>query len=673
MESQDLIEQFKEFIELHHSNHLHELIRQEKKSLTIDFQELVSTHLDLGNALLKDPEDVTRAAELALEQFDLPQGHQLKSVRFRNLPKGQFVRIANIRSEHLNKFLWVEGVVRQASDVRPQVTSARFECGGCGNTLSLLQIDTKFREPNRCSCGWRGKFNLLSKELVDVQHLKIEEAPESLEGGEQPKRLSVFVKEDLVDPKMEKRTAPGSKINIYGVVKEVPIPLKTGAQSTRFDLILEANNIEPVQEDYSDITISREEEQQIIALAQDPKLFEKFTQAIAPSVYGYEKIKEALVLQLVGAARRVKGDATVMRGDIHILLIGDPGSAKSTLLTFVAKAAPKARFVAGTSASGAGLTASVVKDEFLRGWALEAGAMVLANKGILCADEIDKMGEDDRAALHSAMEQQVVTISKANIQATLSAQTTMLAAANPKLGRFDPYSPLASQIDLPPTLINRFDLIFPIRDIPNKEKDEKIALHVLETSHQTETYATEVSVEFLRKYVAYVKQKIFPTMTKQAINEIKDFYVSLRNSAQAEEGGVKPIPISARQLEALIRLSEASARLRLDNKVTREDARRAIDLLRYCLMQVGIDPETGQIDIDRITTGISASARSKILLVKDLIAQLESKGIKTIALQDLIAEAHTHGLEESKVEEAIEQLRKSGDIFEPKKGYIQRI
>ncbi len=674
MESQDIIDQFKEFFESTYRNHIYELVQQEKHSLVLDFQKLTENagHL-IGDALLEEPEEVVRGAELALEQMDLPEDTVLKHVRFVNLPKSQRVRIADIRSEHLNKFIWIEGVVRQASDVRPQVTKATFECGGCGQRISLPQFDQKFREPTRCTCGYRGKFPLLTKELIDVQHLKIEEAPESLEGGEQPKRLSVFVEEDLVDPKMEKRTAPGSKINIYGVVKEVAVPLKTGAQSTRYDLVLEANNIEPVQEDYSDITLSKEDEQHIIAFAQDPRLFEKFIQAIAPSVYGYEKIKEALVLQLLGAARKVKADGTVMRGDIHMLFIGDPGAAKSTLLTFITKAAPKARFIAGTSATGAGLTAAVVKDEFLRGWALEAGAMVLANKGILCADEIDKMGEDDRAALHSAMEQQIVTISKANIQATLSAQTSLLAAANPKLGRFDPYSPIANQIDLPPTLINRFDLIFPIRDIPNIEKDEKIALHVLEAAHQAETYATEITVDFLRKYIAYVKQKIFPKMTKAAVHEIKDFYVSLRNSAKTDEAGVKPIPISARQLESLIRLSEASARLRLDDKVTREDARRAIELLKYCLNQVGIDPETGQIDIDRISSGITASARSKILLVKDLIMQLEAKGVKTIPIQDLMAEAHAHGIEEAKVDEAIEQLRKSGDVFEPKKGYIQRI
>jgi len=318
-------------------------------------------------------------------------------------------------------------------------------------------------------------------------------------------------------------------------------------------------------------------------------------------------------------------------------------------------------------------TATVVKDEFLRGWALEAGAIVLANKGIACIDELDKIDEEDTAALHSAMEQQIIPISKANIQATLNAETTILAAANPKLGRFDPYTPIAPQINLPPTLINRFDLIFSIRDIPNKERDEKIATHVLETAQKEEIYQTEVTPDFLRKYIAYSKQKIKPKMTKAAINEIRDFYVQLRNSGKANDEGVKPIPISARQLEGLVRLAEASAKIRLDDKVTKEDAKIAIDLLKHCLMQVGFDPETGQIDIDRISSGITASTRSKIISIKEIISEFNSKGIKQISIEEIMSEAALKGIEEGKVEEAIDQLKKSGDIFEPKRGFISKV
>lgn len=673
MDINEQIDAFKDFFDDNYKTELYTAVMAGKKSLAVDFSKLAEHNTDLAELLIENPEDLIKASELAIEHFDLPKPTKHFRIRFFNLPHSQRLRIGDIRSEHLGLFIWVESIVRQSSDIRPQVTNAKFECAGCGNTISILQIDAKFKEPSRCSCGWRGKFRLLSKDLVDVQHLKVEEAPESLEGGEQPKRLSVFLQEDLVEAKMEKRTAPGAKILVFGIVKEIPIPLKTGAQSTRYDLIMEANNVVPVQEDYSDVSLDDKDVQEIIEFSKDPKIYEKFTKAIAPSIYGHEKIKQALVLQLLGGVRKVKEDKTVIRGDIHILLVGDPGSGKSAILSYISKAAPKARFVSGKGSTGAGLTASVVKDEFLKGWSLEAGALVLANKGIACVDELDKMTDEDRSALHEALEQQIISISKANIQATLRAETTMLAAANPKLGRFDPYAPIAGQIDMPPTLLNRFDLIFPIRDIPNKEKDEKIALHVLEAIHKEETYSTEITAGFLKKYLAYVKMNVYPKMTKSAINEIKDFYVTLRNSGKESEEGAKPIPISARQLEALIRLSEASARLRLDEKVTREDARRAIELLKYCLMQVGFDPESGQIDIDRITSGITASARNRIVVVKDVIDNLTKAGVKQIPIDEIISQAVSKGIEYNKVEDTIEQLRRSGEIFEPKKGFIQKI
>src|SRR3989344_8784543 len=436
---------------------------------------------------------------------------------------------------------------------------------------------------------------------------------------------------------------------------------------------MEANNIEATQEDFSEVVLTRKDEEEIENFAKNPKLYETIANSIAPSIYGYELIKLALTLQLVGGVRKLKEDGTITRGDIHILLIGDPGSGKSQILQFIAKNAPKARFVSGKGSSGAGLTASVIKDEFLRGWSLEAGALVLANKGLAVVDELDKMAPEDRSALHEALEQQQVTISKANIQASLRAETTLLAAANPKGSRFDPYTPIPQQIDLPPTLLNRFDLIFPIRDIPDKERDAEIAIHVLETTQIKESYKDTITSEFLKKYISYIKQRIKPTLTKQAINEIKNFYVSLRNSNKTDNQLIKPIPISARQLEGLIRLTEASARLRLSTKATKEDAERAISLLTYCLTQVGMDPETGQIDQDRISGIITASTRNKMVIIKEILNKLNDAGLKTVPIEEIFAQAIQKGLSEDKTEQVIEQLKKSGEIFEPKKGFIQKI
>ncbi|MEK6862884.1 MAG: minichromosome maintenance protein MCM [Nanoarchaeota archaeon] len=671
VDATEQIERFKEFFSYNYEDALHHLVSRGINVLKIDFAELAKFDPELADQLLEEPEETIRAAELAIDSFDF----QLKNFRVRlyNLPRDQFVFVRDIRSSHLNKFMIIEGIVRQSSDVRPQVTSAKFECPSCGNTITMLQLDSRFKEPTRCSCGRRGRFRLVSKDLVDAQRLVLEEIPESLEGGEQPKRLSVFLREDLVEPKMEKKTTPGSKVIVYGIVKEVPIFLRTGAQSIRYDLMIEANNIEPIEKSFGELDLDETDEKEIKKLSQDPKIFEKLVKSMAPSIYGHEKIKEAFVLQLMGGVKKLKEDGTTTRGDIHILLVGDPGSGKSQMLTFISKIAPKGRLVSGKGSTGAGLTATVVKDEFLRGWALEAGALVLANGGIAVIDELDKMNPEDRDALHEALEQQRISISKANIQATLRAETTVLAAANPKLGRFDPYTPIAAQIDLPPTLINRFDLIFPIRDLPNRDLDEKIAGHVLNLQQNPEDIRTEIPPQLVKKYLSYARQKVIPHLTNVAIEEIKEFYVGLRNSAQVGESEIRPIPISARQLEALVRLAEASARVRLSDKVTREDAKRAIELLKHCLMQVGFDYETGQIDIDRIATGLPASQRSRIVTIREIIKRLENKLGKMIPITDVITEAAEQNINEAQVEEVIEQLKREAEIFEPRRGFVSRL
>ncbi|MEA3430452.1 MAG: minichromosome maintenance protein MCM [Nanoarchaeota archaeon] len=672
MDVEEQIKKFNEVIETNYHDTLLETVRKGKSFLIIDFTDISKHDPDLAEELLENPDELIKAFELGIEQFDLPSEVKGLKIRIKNLPDSQHILIRNIRSKHIGKLLTIEGIVRQKSDVRPQVTAAKFECPSCGNVISVLQLDQKFKEPSRCGCGRKGKFILLSKELIDAQGIVLEEAPENLEGGEQPKRMNVFLKDDLVSPITEKRTNPGSKIIIVGKVKEIPITLHSGIQSVRYDLLIEANYVEAVNEDFSDIVISEEEKAQILSLASDKKVYEKMINAVAPSIYGHNKVKEAVILQLVGGVRKIRGDGVITRGDMHVLLIGDPGAGKSQILKRAVIVSPKARYVSGKGASGAGLTAAVVKDEFLKGWSLEAGALVLANKGLCCIDEMDKMSVEDRSAMHEALEQQTITISKANIQATLRAETTVLAAANPKFGRFDPYDIIAKQIDLPPALISRFDLIFPIKDLPDRTKDEKLAKHILGLHQKPEGQEPEIETQLLRKFIAYARQRCSPALTDSAIEEIKNFYVEMRN-AVSDEAGAKSVPITPRQLEALVRMAEANAKIRLSEKVTKKDAKRSINILNYCLSQVGIDPETGKIDIDRISSGITSSQRNKIFTIKEIILELENKIGKTIPIEDIAKECGEKGISDSDVDEVIEKLKRSGDLFEPRRGFVSRI
>ena len=671
----DAEEMISSFVNKKLKDHLKAILSTSKTSIVIDFEDIDKFSPELGDYLLKNPTEALDEFKSNIDDFGPMYKDLDLEVRIRNLPDSAKLLIRELRSRHLKRLMQVTGLIKLAVSVKPVASNIDFECQSCGHVIKVEQKERAMRQPTICTnCGKKGHFKILSKDFVDTQRITLEEAPEDLEGGAQPEHVDVILKKDLVDPKFEKNIIPGNKVTVSGIVSEDPIFLASGKRSNTSNIHLLASYLEAVEQGFEEIEITKEEETMIKELSKDKVIYEKFRNSIAPNVFGYDHVKDAIVLQLFGGVRKVaKGGGSAIRGDVHVLLVGDPGTAKSSMLKYVSSVAPKARYVTGMGSSAAGLTATIIKDEATRSYILEAGALPLTNKGLLAIDELDKMNKDDRVAMHEALEQQSISISKANIHATLSAQTSVLAAANPKLGRFNPYDVIATQIDLPPTLINRFDLIFVMRDKPNKEADKLIANRIIEANKDINKNKPAIQPSLFKKYIAYSKQNSKPILSSDAAKAIEEFYLKLRSQNSQEGEEVKPIPISARQLEAIIRLTEASAKVRLSEYATLEDAKRAINLMMAYLGEVGVDKKTGELDIDRVITGIPSSQRGIVISVKSIIRS-ESEALPKgtmLSIQKIYEIADKSGVKKDEIDNALSILKKEGEIFEPKLGFVR--
>ena len=653
---------FEEFFATSYKDDVFKILEKypDERSLNVNYQSLEIFDPELADLLIEKPEEVIQAAQIAIKNIDPLVKDADINIRFENLTN--IIQLKDLLSKYIGTFVAADGIVRKTDEIRPRIETGVFECRGCMRLHEVEQTSANhIIEPSLCSeCGGRS-FRLLQEEskYIDTQTARMQEPLENLSGGTEPKQMLMILEDDLVD-----ELNPGDKVRITGTLKTF-----REERSGKFKNYIYVNHIEPLEQEFEELHLSEEDEEKIIELSQDPHIYDKIIKSTAPSIRGYRDVKEAIALQLFGGAAKQLEDETKLRGDIHILIVGDPGIGKSQILKYVSRLAPRSIYTSGKGTSGAGLTAAAVRDE-LGGWSLEAGALVLGDQGNVCVDELDKMRSEDRSALHEALEQQTVSIAKAGIMATLNSRCSVLAAANPKFGRFDRYKVLAEQIDLPAPIISRFDLIFVIEDKPSRDGDAKLADHILKI-HKENTVDYEIEPELLRKYIAYARRNVNPQLTDEANDVLKEFYVSTRNSNPEEQGAV---PITARQLEAIIRLSEASAKIKLKEYVEKEDAEKAVRLQMACLKEVGVDPETGEIDVEILEGGTPKSDRDKIQRVTEEIKLLEEEFAGDAPLNVLLSNmSEKYGVSEDKTEQIVRNLKQKGVIYEPNTGYFRRV
>jgi replicative DNA helicase Mcm len=674
-EELEIVDPQERFLELFKTEKYRQRISQlavsGKTSLIVEFEDILTFDHRLADKLLEKPDEYLKHADNAAQNqlaIEAPEYAEKQKITVRIVRLLEPTPLRKLGAAHIGKLVMIEGIVVRSTPVRPMVMRAAFKCRGCGNITYVDQTGPFLKAPFACgdpSCRRKGPFDFIQEEstFIDSQDLRIQERPEDLPPGQLPRTLHVkLVGSEIVDV-----ARPGDHVSIVGIVRAAaPTMPKVGKLRT-FVLHLDTNSIEVLGKEPEATLPSPEEEKQILELAKDPWIHRKIINSIAPSIYGYEHVKEAIMYLLFGGVPKTLPDISI-RGELNILLVGDPGTAKSQLLQYVARVAPRGLYTSGRGTTAAGLTAAVIREKG-GGMSLEAGALVLADKGIACIDEIDKMRPEDRVAIHEAMEQHTVSVAKGGIVATLNARTAILAAANPALGRYEARRTIAENISLPVTILSRFDLIFVLRDVPNKEIDGRMSEHILEI-HRKGLSPVEppIPLELLRKYISYAKT-IKPVLTNEALQRLKDFYLAMRSASESEGS---PIAITARQLESLIRLAEARARAALRTEVLAEDAEAAINIMKRSLEEVGIDLSSYKIDIDLIMTGKPKSLRDKLQVLLSVLAEME-KEIGMVDKTALINRLETeYNISRTEAERLIGQLLREGTIYEPREGYLKK-
>ncbi|CAG8549978.1 160_t:CDS:10, partial [Acaulospora colombiana] len=654
----NFVDQFR--VEEHFIYRYYEILKLEKikrnaegrhYKLDVQIEHLDEVDRSLSDKLKASPAEVLPLFEMAVQNLakQLLSDESIPSFQILLRSKDTIQNLRKLSSDNISQLVHVSGIIIAATNLTAKATHIQIMCKTCRQykTMPVAGGFSGIQLPRACDsdpnglgpkdCGLDPYVIIHDKcTFVDQQVLKLQELPELLPVGDLPRHITVHV-----DRYLTNRVVPGRRVTIvgiYDIFQSFSSKKQGQGIGTRTSYIkalgLELDN-EQSGQDLNNYTHAEEEE--IIALSQRPDFYEVFTSSIAPSIYGNQEIKKAISCLLFGGSKKVLADGMRLRGDINVLLLGDPGTAKSQFLKFVHQVAPVAVYTSGKGSSAAGLTAAVVRDVATREFHLEGGAMVLADGGVICIDEFDKMRDEDRVAIHEAMEQQTISIAKAGITTILNTRTSVLAAANPIFGRYDDLKTPGENIDFQTTILSRFDMIFIVKDEHNDSRDRDIARHVL-TIHMhrapPESAVGEVDIATMRKYI-------------EAAEKLSSHFVSIRSEVKRIEqdtGTRSTIPITIRQLEAIVRISESLAKMTLSPRVSEQHVDEAIRLFKKSTMdalQSGEVEGISQAQMAREVKNAEKEIRNRIPIgsrtsVQRIIKDLEKNQYKPIIVERAI-------------------------------------